>query len=186
MSALLMSVTGFAQGTGNATPSIGTVQVFLDIPEIALMTAGTGNVSFVLTQTLAGEKLAATAVGDRDWIYSTVVASGNASGVSQNVGTITIAVADLHPALALSVIATIPDPAYGAVGEVGTSSMTGLQTIGPAAQTAFTAIGTHYTGAIPSMSGYQFDYTLGVLGNASYGLLNNATSNATITYTLQN
>tara|TARA_B110000090_G_scaffold79773_1_gene90864 strand:+ start:110 stop:670 length:561 start_codon:yes stop_codon:yes gene_type:complete len=179
MSALLMSVTGFAQ-----LSSTQYLNVALDIQELVLMNAGTGVVEFNLSQTTAGEKLTVTANGSTNWIHSTVVASGDALGVSQNVGTITIAVTDLHPALILKAEAIIPDAAYGAVGQVGVSKISTQQVIGVTPTEAFSDIGTHYTTTGPT-SGYQFQYFLEV-SDVLYGTLNANTPDAKITYTLQN
>ena len=91
MSALLMSVTGFAQANATA------VALKIDIEEMALVTRGITEVTFDLqAPQVAGGKVTVVAVTPSDYVQSTMIEQGDGSGISVQGGSVAVSVSGLR------------------------------------------------------------------------------------------
>lgn len=180
MSALFISVTGFAQA-----PVTLSTPITFDVPSITLLAPQASELGFVLSSSgVAGDALTVTGVAE-DYLFSTMVTPGVA-GVGQNSGTITVTMTGLDDVFNLSMSTIMPNNGTGAYGTLGSdNASSGVMLDNTVPSVAFANIGTHFTGRQASVSGYKLVYSLSI-NNVDYGNINEDQSTALITYTLQN
>ena len=174
-----MSVTGFAQANATA------VALKIDIDEMALVTRGITEVTFDLqAPQVAGGKVTVVAVTPSDYVQSTMIEQGDGSGISVQGGSVAVSVSGLSAAFTLKCQTYLPANGVGAIGD--SELLTPIE-IGTSPVTAFSSVGSHYTGT-GGTDGYQFVYSLeindGDYGDINANLFN--TSGPIISYILQN